>query len=109
MKPLTRLLAGGILAVCASPAWAQLPPPPPPSPNQAPYSQPPAYSPARRPLPRPPAAPPDLAPQVGPPPGSYFEFRDFDDFQRPRRMQDYSFVYMEAPPPRELREHDIIT
>ncbi len=56
------------------------------------------------------SAQPPLAPvPPPPPPGPYAGPQTFDDFQRARRVQDFSLIYVEAPPPREIKVQDLVT
>lgn len=66
------------------------------------YAQPPGPLPGPpEPLLGPPGPGPGLPP--GPPPEDLF-FR-----HRPAHIRDYSLIFLDAPQPREIKEHDIIT
>lgn len=58
------------------------------------------------------AAQPPVGPLPPPPPPPYSVYgqvRSFDDFDRPYRIQDFSYVFIEVPPPRVVKVHDIVT
>ena len=84
------LAALALAGVCSQSALGQPPIPPPPGPG-APYAVPPG----------------PLLP--APPPGPFPPEPAFNDFNRPRFVHEYSFIAIDAPKPRELKLHDIIT
>lgn len=80
-------------------------PPPPPS-DSAP--QPSPNGPALRPS-RPPQPQPHPAPYLQPASPSYVDPQTFEGFSQPHGVRELSFLYIEPPPPREIKVHDLVT
>jgi flagellar L-ring protein precursor FlgH len=93
----------GVLLVAARTAAAQPPYPPPPAGEIPPWVDPgPAVVP---PLPMQPAPPGLLPPGAVAPVPEY----GFSGFERPLPLEDYDWMYIDAPRPREIAVNDIIT
>lgn len=110
--PLTRRQFAAALCVSlgasveALAADQSLPPPPPQAGEGRPRG--PAF---RAPRARPPAAglAPQEAPYLQPAEPGYAEVQSFEDLNRPYRVQDLSYTYIQPPPPREIKVHDLVT
>ncbi|MCC7422344.1 MAG: flagellar basal body L-ring protein FlgH [Planctomycetaceae bacterium] len=94
------LFASGRIAL----AQPSLPPPPPS--DSAPQQRP------NGPVPgsvRPQLPPPQPTPYLQPPYASYADPQSYEDFGAPRGIQQLSMIYVQPPPPREIKVHDLVT
>lgn len=80
-------------------------PPPPPSESGPP--QRPSGPVPRSVRPQPPL--PQQAPYLQPPYPSYADPQSFDGFGEARGIQQLSLIYVQPPPPREIKVHDLVT